>query len=75
MGWTQDALHREYEILQEEITALLKRQSQADVAEHMGWAHEYMKHLLDRAHKTSFAAHGAAANEPWGQEEATPTAV
>jgi hypothetical protein len=74
MGWTQDALNREYEILQEEITALLKRQSQADVAEHMGWAHEYMKHLVDRAHKASFAAFGAAVKES-PEHEATPTAV
>jgi hypothetical protein len=75
MGWTADALQREYDILDQEVTALLKRQSSADVAEHIGWAQEYLKHLLDRAHKASFAAFGAAAGETRALEESVQRAV
>ncbi len=71
MGFTESALKREYEILDEEVAALLKRQSTPDLTEHVGWAHEYMKHLLDRAHKASFAAYRAAARESRPEEEET----
>ena len=69
MGFTESALRREYEILDAEVAALLKRQSSADVAEHVGWANEYLKHLLDRAHKASFAGYRAAARESRPEEE------
>ena len=69
MGWTPDALHREYEIFSEEVASLLKRQTGPDVAEHVGWAHEYLKHLLDRAHKASFSAIEQAQREALREAE------
>jgi hypothetical protein len=74
MGWTPDALEREYEILDQEIAAYVQRTaSTASAAETVRWALDFLKHLLTHAHKASVAAFTAAAREGEGrsQEEAS----
>jgi hypothetical protein len=65
MGWTDEALHREYEILDEEVAAFVQRVgSNGSVDPAVNWVLDYLKQLLKRAHESSFAAFGAAAREP-----------
>lgn len=61
LGWTEAAVHRDYEILDEEIAALLKRQaSTSEPADEQDWALDHLKHVLNRAHEASIAAFGSA---------------
>ena len=61
LGWTEAALHREYEILDEEVASLVKRQaSSAGAAGELDWARDHLKHILNRAHEASIAAFGSA---------------
>ncbi len=61
MGWTAEALRREYEILDEEMAALVKKYaSTAEAAAGLDWALDNLRHMLKHAHDVSFAAFGAA---------------
>ena len=61
MGWTAEALRREYEILDEEMAALVKKYaSTAEATAGLDWAVDNLRHMLKQAHDASFAAFGAA---------------
>ncbi|HJP58900.1 MAG TPA: hypothetical protein VJ865_02840 [Gemmatimonadaceae bacterium] len=64
LGWTEEALHREYEIMDEEVVALVKRhEPDKDVAEKVQWAIDTLKRMLKAAHDASFNGYQAAAKE------------
>ena len=64
LGWTENALRREYQILDEEVERLVKGRAQdADGARALEPTLELLRRLLKRAHDASFAAFGQAANE------------
>ena len=70
MGWTAEALRREYEILDEEIAALVKKHaSTAGAAAGLDWALDNLRHMLKQAHDASFAAFGAAQRGVEGRAE------
>lgn len=70
MGWTKEALNREYEILDEEVASLVKRYaSNASAAVGVDWALRHARHLLNRAHEASFAAYGVAESEGEGRAQ------
>jgi len=74
MGWTEEALHREYEILDEEVASLVKRHaSTAVAAQGLDWALDNVKHLVSRAHDTSVAAFADAAKVARAQNQAEAT--
>ena len=64
MGWTEAALHREYEILDDEVASLVKKHaSPAGASAGLDWALENLRHMLKQAHEASFAAYDAATRE------------
>jgi len=64
LGWTEEALHREYEIMDEEVVALVKRhEPDKDVAEKVPWAIDTLRRMLKAAHDASFNGYQAAAKE------------
>lgn len=68
MGWTAEALRREYEILDEELATLVKKHaSAAGAAAELDWALAALRHMLKQAHDASFAAFGAAQREGEGR--------
>ena len=69
IGWTEEALHREYQILDEEVAALAKRH--ASTPDALDWTLDHLKHLLTRAHDASYAAYGDAARVGRTQKPAT----
>lgn len=70
MGWNAEALRREYEILDEETAALVKKYaSTAEAAAGLDWAIDNLRHMLKQAHDASFAAFGAAQRGGEGRAE------
>ena len=64
LGWTEEALHREYEIIDAEVESLVKRYApDTDVADKVPWAIETLKRLLNAGHDVSFVAFRAAQKE------------
>ena len=71
MGWTPDALRREYEILNQELAAYVQRTaSTSAAASGLNWALDYLQQLLKHAQDASFAAYGVAAREGEGRANA-----
>ena len=69
LGWTEEALHREYEIMDAEVESLVKRYApDKDVADKVPWAIDTLKRLLNVAHDASFGAFREAAGS--GKREA-----
>ena len=64
LGWTETALQREYQILNDEVESFVKRHA-ADEARAGGleWTLDIVSRLLRHAQEASFAAYGAAAQE------------
>ena len=62
IGWTEEALHREYEIFDEEVAVLVKRHAPtAGAAQGVEWALNNLRHLVSRAHDISVAGFADAA--------------
>jgi hypothetical protein len=64
LGWTEEALHREYEIMDAEVESLVKRHApDEDVADKVAWAQETLKRLLKAGHDASLKAYRGAEKE------------
>jgi hypothetical protein len=64
LGWTERALHREYEILDEEVARMVKgRVADPDTGDAPEPTIELLRRFLGRAHEASFAGFKAAALE------------
>lgn len=64
LGWTESALEREYQIINEEVASLVKhRAADADGAERLDWALGTLNRLLGVAHEASLDAFHAAETE------------
>jgi hypothetical protein len=70
LGWTEEALHREYEIMDSEVEALVKRYAlDKDEADEVPWALETLKRLLKAGHDASLDGYEAAEKETSGKRE------
>jgi hypothetical protein len=69
-GWTESALEREYQILDEEVESLVRRYV-PDVAgsEGIEWALDLLKRQLERSRDASFAGYAAAAASPRAEDQ------
>ena len=66
LGWTEEALHREYQIIDEEVESLLRQHSSGSDRNRLEWALGVLKRMLNAAHDASFAAFHAAEKDAAG---------
>lgn len=63
LHWTEEALHREYQIIDEEVEALVKQHASATDRNALDWALDALKRMLNAGHDASFNAFLAAEKE------------
>ena len=63
LRWTEEALHREYEIIDEEVEALVRQHASGSDRNSLDWALGTLKRMLHAGHDASFNAFLAAEKE------------